>query len=77
MTIFELVKKAVLEVTDIDHTEITPSKKIEEIGITSLDFVYIQVTLMSELGIDVDLGNFTLNELSTIEDFIGFIEENS
>ena len=55
---------------ELDASEITPDSTFESLGIDSLDIVEMIMDLESELGVELDLENQTIETFGQLADFI-------
>lgn len=74
MSIDELLKKQIKELTDFNPDNITPDTSIKDIGFDSLDFLSVQVTLQRELNFLLDLNRIAEEMPRNYGDFLKCIE---
>ncbi len=74
--VLEKVKKIIEEQLAIDAKEIKPdSAFIEDLGADSLDIVELIMAMESEFDMDID--DDEVENISTVEDVVNYIKENS
>ena len=74
--VFEKVKKIITEQLGIDEKEIKlESAFIEDLGADSLDIVELIMAMESEF--DMDIEDDEVEDISTVEDVVNYIKENS
>lgn len=75
MSIFEKLQGIIAEQLEIDADEIEyASKIIDDLGADSLDIVDIVMTIEDEFGLEVP--NEAIENMSTVEDVVKYIEDN-
>lgn len=75
MSIFEKLQEIIAEQLEIDAGEIEyASKIIDDLGADSLDIVDIVMTIEDEFGLEVP--NEAIENMSTVEDVVKYIEDN-
>ena len=73
---FEKVQKILAEQLELDADEITmDSSLVEDLGIDSLDFVDIVMSLEDEFGIEVP--DDQVENFHTVGDVVRYIEDNT
>lgn len=74
--VFEKVKNILIEQLGLDDKEIKPeSAFIEDLGADSLDVVELIMAMESEF--DIEIPDEDVEEISTVEDAVRYIKENS
>ena len=75
MSVFEKLQAIIAEQLEIDVDEITyASKIIDDLGADSLDIVELVMSVEDEFGIEVP--DEVLENMSTVEDMVKYIEEH-
>jgi len=73
MTVFEKMKKIIVEVLDVNETEILPETSLmNDLGADSLDFVALLQELEAEF--DIQIPDEDAQKLRTVEDSVKYIE---
>jgi len=67
---FEKLVSYAAKQLELDASEITPDSTFESLGIDSLDIVEMIMDLESELGVELDLENQTIETFGQLADFI-------
>ena len=74
--VFEKVKKIITEQLGIDEKEVKlESAFIEDLGADSLDIVELIMAMESEF--DMEIEDDEVEDISTVEDVVNYIKENS
>lgn len=74
--VFERVKKIITEQLGIDEKEVKlESAFIEDLGADSLDIVELIMAMESEF--DMEIEDDEVEDISTVEDVVNYIKENS
>jgi len=74
--VFEKVKKIITEQLGIDEKEVQlESAFIEDLGADSLDIVELIMAMESEF--DMEIEDDEVEDISTVEDVVNYIKENS
>lgn len=74
--VFEKVKKIIAEQLGIDDKEVKlESAFIEDLGADSLDIVELIMAMESEF--DMEIEDDEVEDISTVEDVVNYIKENS
>lgn len=76
LKIEELVKNQIAEMTDYDIDTITEETSVGDFGLSSLDFISIQVGLKRAFGVTIDLGLMAEANILTFKDLIDFLEKS-
>ena len=76
MSVFEKLQEIIADQLEIDASEIDyESNIIDDLGADSLDIVDLVMSVEDEFGIEVP--DEALENISTIEDMVKYIEENA
>lgn len=74
--VLEKVQKIIEEQLGIDAKEVRPEAAfIEDLGADSLDVVELIMAMESEF--DIEIGDDEVEEISTVEDAVNYIKENT
>ena len=74
--VFEKVKKIITEQLGIDEKDVSlDSAFIEDLGADSLDIVELIMAMESEF--DMEIEDDEVEDISTVEDVVNYIKENS
>ncbi len=76
MNIYEFLKSIILEINDIDEADLTPSLKVDELALDSLDYVEIQVSVKKKYGVQINPEVFSSGKVQTVGDLCMYIELN-
>lgn len=76
MNVHEFLQTAILELKDIDESELVPELTIEKLELDSLDYVEIQVGIKKKFGVSMNPDLFSSGELKTLGDICHYIENN-
>ena len=75
-TIFEKVKKIVIENLGVDESKITESSSfVEDLGADSLDQVELVMAFEEEFGIEIP--DDVAEKITTVQKAVDYIEQNS
>ena len=77
MSIQDELIRSIARVTRCSEQDIRPETKLEDIKADSLHWVQIIVGVENALNIEVDIDRERMSQLTTVEDFAKYIEENS
>jgi acyl carrier protein len=72
--IFEFLKGVILNISDIDESEVEPTTPVDELGLESMDFVEVQVNLRKRYGVEVPSSAFADGEVKDLGAFVAYIE---
>ena len=76
MSVFEKLQEIIADQLEIDASEIDyESNIIDDLGADSLDIVDLVMSVEDEFGIEVP--DEALENISTIEDMVKYIEDNA
>jgi len=75
MKVDEFLRTMVLELKDIDESELVPEAVIEELNLDSLDYVEIQVGIKKKFGVSIDPELFQSGRIKTLGDLCQYVEE--
>ena len=75
MSIEAFLHETIAELVDIDEEDMTPQLLLEDIGLTSLDYVELQVLVRKRYGVEIDPDLLTSGELKNLGDFAGYIRK--
>lgn len=70
----EVLKDEISNLVDYDVGKLNSDTPFSDIGLTSLDFVSIQVAIKKELGFVINLGDLAGAGIVKYGDFLNFIE---
>lgn len=71
----EVVKNQIADLTDYAAEKLSSETQLDEIGLVSLDFVSIQVSVRKELNKKMDLSVLSEKGIDTVGKLVRFIEE--
>jgi acyl carrier protein len=74
MSILEQLTKSIARVARVSEADIKPETKLKDIKADSLHWVQIIVGLETALGIEIDIDREKMAKLSTIQDFVDYVE---
>ncbi len=75
-TIFEKVKKIVIENLGVDESKVTESSSfVEDLGADSLDQVELVMAFEEEFGIEIP--DDVAEKITTVQKAVDYIEQNS
>ena len=77
MNATEFLTSSILELKDIDSSELTPDLTLEELALDSLDYVEIQVGIKKHFGVDVQTDLFSSGEIKTLGELSAYIENHT
>ncbi|WP_166212336.1 acyl carrier protein [Cognatiluteimonas telluris] len=69
--------ETILELKDIDESDLNADLTLEELALASLDYVEIQVLIKKKYGIEVKPDLLISGKLRTVGDFAAYIEERA
>jgi len=75
MSVFDELRKSIARVTRCSEQDITPQTALKDIKADSLHWVQIIVSVENALDIEVDIDKDSMQELTTIDDFVKYIEQ--
>lgn len=73
MSVEAFLYETIVELIDIDEVDLTPNLTLEDIGLTSLDYVEIQVLIRKRYGVEITPELLTSGELKNLGDFADYI----
>ena len=71
--IFEFLKNAILEVKDVDESDIAPETSLQSLALESLDYVDIQVNIRKTYDVEITSDQFASGMMSTLGDLADHI----
>jgi len=75
MSVLEELRRSIARVTRCSEQEIKPETALKDIKADSLHWVQIIVSVENALDIEIDIDNERMQELTTIEDFVNYINK--
>lgn len=72
--IFAFLKDVILNISDIDESEIQPSTSVGDLGLESLDFVEVQVNVRKKYGVEVPSTAFADGEVKDLGSLVDYIQ---
>ena len=72
--IFEFLKGVILNISDIDESEVRPSTSVADLGLESMDFVEVQVNLRKKYGVEVSSNAFADGEAKDLQAVVAYIQ---
>jgi acyl carrier protein len=74
-TVFERVKKVIVEQLSVEETEITPEASfIQDLGADSLDIVELVMAFEEEFGTEIP--DEAAEKIQTVQDAVSYIEQH-
>lgn len=74
-TVFERVKKVIVEQLSVDESEVTPQASFtQDLGADSLDTVELVMAFEEEFGTEIP--DEEAEKIQTVQDAVAFIEKN-
>lgn len=74
MSVFEIVKKIIIEELYVDETKVIPNASlIDGLGANSLDYIAILTSLETEF--DIQISKMDMEKLKTVGDIVKYIED--
>lgn len=74
MSVFEIVKKIIIEELYVDETKVIPNASlIDDLGANSLDYIAILTSLETEF--DIQISKMDMEKLKTVGDIVKYIED--
>ena len=77
MSTFDEVRRSIARVSRCSEQEISPETQLKDIKADSLHWVQIIVGIENALDIEVDIDQERMKSLTTVEDFVKYIENFS
>lgn len=77
MTVFEEFRRSIARVTRTAEGDIKPETLLKDIKADSLHWVQIIIGAEAALDTEIDIDQGIMKELTTVEDFVNYIEKNS
>ena len=71
--VFNFLKDAILELKDIEPSDIVESTELEAIDLQSLDYVDIQVNIKKTYGVSISSEIFSTGKVKTMGELAGYI----
>ena len=72
--ILEFLKDVIVNISDIDKSELQSSTPVGQIGLESLDFVEVQVNLRKKYGVEVPGRVFADGDTSDLGSIVEYIQ---
>jgi acyl carrier protein len=72
--ILEFLKEVVLNISDVDESELQSSTPVGDIGLESIDFVEVQVNLRKKYGVEVPGRAFANGEITDLASIVDYIQ---
>lgn len=76
MSTLEQLTRNIARVARISEQEIKPDTKLKDIKADSFHWVQIMVGLEKALGIEIDIDKERMAKLTTIQDFVDYVDAN-
>lgn len=74
MSVFEKIKKLIVEQLDVDEEKLTMDTTFEDIDADSLDVVELVMALEEEFGLEI--ADEEVEKIKTVGDIVNYIEAN-
>jgi acyl carrier protein len=72
--ILEFLKDIILNISDIDASELQSSTPVAEIGLESLDFIEVQVNLRKKYGVELPSTAFAEGQITDLGSIVDYIQ---
>ncbi|NMG34453.1 acyl carrier protein [Azoarcus sp. TTM-91] len=76
-TVFEFLTNEIGDLVDFDVADMKPSTMLLEIGLDSLDYVSLQVSVKKAYGFELNFDDFSSGKIKTLEEFCDYIENRT
>lgn len=73
--VFTIVRDLILDLKDVDDSEVTLDTTIEAMEFDSLDFVEMQVVVQKKIGVAINPDSFVTRKIATLRQLCEFIVE--
>lgn len=71
----DFLVSAIVELKDIDESDLKPSLTLEALELDSLDYVELQVGIKKHFGVEVVGELFASGQIKTLGELVDYIEE--
>jgi acyl carrier protein len=72
----QFLRATILDLKDIDESELVPGMTFEALDLDSLDYVEIQVGIKKNFGVDIDPDLFRSGQIKNLGDLCRYIESH-
>lgn len=76
-TVFEFLTNEIGDLVDFDVADMKPATMLLEIGLDSLDYVSLQVSIKKAYGFELNFDDFVSGKIKTLEEFCDYIESRT
>ncbi|MBK5416194.1 acyl carrier protein [Pseudomonas sp. TH31] len=73
--VFGVVRDLILELKDVDESDLTLDTNIESLSLDSLDFIEMQVVVKKKIGVALDPDSFASRNISNLRQLCELIVE--
>ncbi|WP_028695865.1 phosphopantetheine-binding protein [Pseudomonas cremoricolorata] len=74
-SVFSIVRELILELKDVDESDVTLDASIEAMEFDSLDFVEMQVVVQKKIGVALDPDAFANRNITTLRQVCELVVE--
>ena len=74
--VYQVISDVILEVSDIEEDELSPTSTFEEVDIDSIDYIELGFTVKKMFGLSIDGKLFESGQLSNIQQLCDHILGN-
>ncbi|NIE75731.1 acyl carrier protein [Pantoea sp. Ap-967] len=74
-SVFTIVRDLILDLKDVDESDVTLDTNIESMEFDSLDFVEMQVVVQKKIGVAINPDSFVTRKIATLRQLCEFVVE--
>lgn len=71
---FEFLTHTIGDLVDFEVEKMKPETSLPELGLNSLDYVSLQISIKKKYAVEIDFDDFTSGQITNIGEFCSYIE---